>query len=47
MTNARLSDMCTFISYDDVRLIADLKHLNSMSDKVIEDYDVNPDQSGD
>ena len=47
MTNARLSDMCTFISYDDVRLIADLKHLNSMSDKVIEDYEVNPDQSGD
>ena len=47
MTNARLSDMCTFISYDDVRLIAELKHLNSMSDKVIEDYEVNPDQSGD
>ena len=46
MTNARLSDMCTFISYDDVRLISELKHLNSMSDKVIEDYEVNPDQSG-
>jgi len=46
MTNARLSDMCTFISYDDVRLISELKHLNSMSDRVIEDYEVNPDQSG-
>lgn len=45
MTHARLSDMCTFISYDDVRLISELRHLNAMRDEVLSDYEVDPNQA--
>jgi hypothetical protein len=34
-----LSEMCTFISYDSVRELAQLKHLDRMTDKVLEDYE--------
>lgn len=34
-----LSEMCTYLSYDSIRDIGDLKHLAHLSDKVIEDYE--------
>lgn len=34
-----LSRMCTFISYEDMRLIADNPHLRRMSDEIIDDYE--------
>lgn len=34
-----LKDMCSYLSYDSIRDIADLKHLAHLSDKVIEDYE--------
>jgi len=34
-----LSEMCTYLSYDSVREIGDLKHLAHLSDKVFEDYE--------
>jgi len=37
--------MCTFISYDDVRLISELRHLNAMRDEVLSDYEVDPNQA--
>ncbi len=40
MTNARLSEMCTFISYDNIELIADLPHLHRTNDGILEDYEV-------
>lgn len=40
MTSGRLSDMCTFISYDDVRHIADMEHLNHLKDGILETYEV-------
>lgn len=40
MTNGSLSDMCTFISYDDVKHIANLPHLNHTSDKILDDFEV-------
>jgi hypothetical protein len=40
MTNARLSEMCTFISYDNIELIADLPHLRRTNDGILEDYEV-------
>jgi hypothetical protein len=40
MTNGRLSDMCTFIAYDDVKHIAELKHLNYTSDRILDDFEV-------
>ena len=40
MTNGSLSDMCTFISYDDVKHIANLQHLNYTSDKILGDFEV-------
>lgn len=40
MTNGRLSDMCTFISYDDVKHIADLEHLSYTKDEILENYEV-------
>jgi hypothetical protein len=36
-----LSEMCTYLSYDNIRDIAELKHLAHLSDKVIEDYEEN------
>jgi hypothetical protein len=34
-----LSEMCTYLSYDNIKDIAELKHLEHLSDKVIEDYE--------
>jgi len=34
-----LKEMCTYLSYDSVKDIGDLKHLTYLSDKVIEDYE--------
>lgn len=34
-----LSEMCTFLSYDSIRDIGELRHLAHLSDKVIEDYE--------
>ncbi len=34
-----LSEMCTYLSYDSIRDLGDLKHLTHLSDKVIEDYE--------
>ncbi len=34
-----LSEMCTYLSYDSIKDIGDLKHLAHLSDKVIEDYE--------
>jgi hypothetical protein len=40
MTNGSLAEMCTFISYDDVKHIANLPHLHHTSDKILGDYEV-------
>lgn len=45
MTNGRLSDMCTFISYDDVRHIARLEHLNHTSDRILGDFEVSAERT--
>lgn len=45
MTNGRLSDMCTFISYDDVQHIAKLEHLNHTSDRVLDDFEVSAERA--
>jgi len=34
-----LAEMCTYLSYDDVKEIAELKHLSHLSDKVLDDYE--------
>ncbi|GAA4324084.1 hypothetical protein GCM10023144_05370 [Pigmentiphaga soli] len=34
-----LKDMCTYLSYDHIRDIGELKHLGRMSDEIIEDYE--------
>ena len=34
-----LSEMCTYLSYDNIKEIGELKHLEHLSDKVIEDYE--------
>jgi hypothetical protein len=34
-----LSEMCTYLSYDNIKEIGELKHLAHLSDKVIEDYE--------
>ena len=34
-----LKEMCTYLSYDNIKDIGDLKHLAYLSDKVIEDYE--------
>lgn len=39
-----LSKVCTFLSYDSMREIAGLKHLEHLSDKVISDYEVPADE---
>ena len=46
MINGRLSEMCTFISYDDVKHIAELDHLNRTNDSLLEDYEVSADRTG-
>jgi len=33
-----LSEMCTYLSYDSVKELGELKHLNHLADTVIEDY---------
>lgn len=41
MLEARpLREMCTFLSYENIREIADLKHLARLSDRVLEDYEI-------
>jgi hypothetical protein len=42
-----LKEICTFLSYDSVREIADLKHLAHLSHNVIEDYEERAEESGD
>ena len=34
-----LSEICTYISYDNVKELAQLKHLDRMTDRVLEDYE--------
>jgi hypothetical protein len=34
-----LSERCTFLSYDSVREIAGLKHVEHLSDSVLEEYE--------
>lgn len=34
-----LSEMCTYLSYDQIKEIGELKHLEHLSDKVIDDYE--------
>lgn len=34
-----LAEMCTYLSYDNIKDIAELKHLEHVSDKVIENYE--------
>ena len=47
MTNGRLSDMCTFISYDDVKHIAVLEHLSYTRDGILENFEVSAERSDD
>lgn len=47
MTNGSLSDMCTFISYDDVKHIANLPHLHHTSDKILDDFEVAAERTDD
>jgi hypothetical protein len=47
MTNGSLSDMCTFISYDDVKHIANLPHLHHTSDKILDDFEVGAERTDD
>ena len=35
----QLNSMCTFLSYDSVRQIADLKYLSRVSESIIEDFE--------
>lgn len=35
----QLTSMCTFLSYDSIREIAELKHLPRMSERIIEDFE--------
>ncbi len=41
-----LSEMCTYLSYDNIKDIGELKHLEHLSDKVIEDYEEAAEQEG-
>lgn len=45
MTNGRLSDMCTFISYDDVKHIAELEHLSYTKDGILENFEVSAERA--
>jgi len=44
MVNGRLSNMCTFISYDDVRDIASLEYLSDTKDTLLENYEITAEQ---
>jgi hypothetical protein len=39
LEDRELSEMCTYISYDNVKELANLKHLDRMTDKVLDDYE--------
>jgi len=45
MTNGRLSGMCTFISYDDVKHIAELEYLSHTRDGILESFEVSAERS--
>jgi hypothetical protein len=47
MTNGRLSDMCTFISYDDVKHIAELPYLDNLRDGILETFEVSAERADD
>ena len=47
MTNGSLSEMCTFISYDDIKHIANLQHLHHTSDKILGDFEVSSERTDD
>ena len=47
MTNGRLSDMCTFISYDDVKHIAELPYLDYLRDGILETFEVSAERADD
>lgn len=40
-----LSEMCSYLSYDNIKDIAELKHLAHLSDRVIEDYEERAEQA--
>jgi hypothetical protein len=40
-----LAERCTLLTYDDVRTIAALEHLNRMNDSVLEDYAEHADEA--
>ena len=42
-----LGDMCTFLSYESIREIADFKHVARLSDQVLEDYEISAADDGD
>ena len=42
-----LSDMCSFITYESIREIAELKHLVWLSDQILEDYEITAASSSD
>lgn len=39
LENGALSEICTYLSFDTVRELSELKHLSRMSDEVVEDYE--------
>lgn len=39
LENGALSEICTYLSFDTVRELSELKHLSRMSDAVVEDYE--------
>ncbi len=40
-----LSEICTYLSYGSIKEISELKHLAHLSDKIIDDYEENADES--
>lgn len=42
-----LRDVCTFLSYDHIREVAELKHLSRLPDSVLEDYEIRADEDSD
>ncbi len=47
MTSGRLPDMCTFISYDDIRHIAEIDHLTHTNDGLLGNYEVSAERTDD
>lgn len=47
LDNKPLREMCTFLSYDHIREIAELKHLSRLLDDVLEDYAIKADEDAD